>query len=308
MVCVIMVTHNNDSTIEHALKSLLNSYYVDLVIVVDNASKDNTKYILRQFIHMNVNVKAVFLKDNVGFPKAVNIGLRFCPYEEYFALFNPDAYATKSWLLKLVNVANSDKSIAMAQSLLIKPNGEIDSAGGFINGLGYPIEFKPKVDLDKLIKINPYEVMYAKGAAVLIRRKAYDEVGGFDDKIFFYYDEADLSYRLRQHGYKIVIVPDSIVYHVGLGSKIPNKELFVLYYIERNHLYFLAKNMPSRLISALSWSIMGMVKERYAIRRRVRFKALLDFIKLITGCKVNEPFKLDSLEKLINLRHYWSCD
>jgi hypothetical protein len=53
-------------------------------------------------------------------------------------------------------------------------------------------------------------------------------------------------------------VPSSLVFHIGLGSRIPNKELFVLYYLERSHLLFLNKNIKTRLIPALIWSLLGV--------------------------------------------------
>ncbi len=288
MVCVIVVTHNNGNTLRESLNSLLKSGCVNEVIIVDNASSDDTRQILSGFTKLD-KVNVVYLCRNMGFTGGVTVGLRYCSYGNYFALFNPDAVATRDWLCRLLEVMEGDETIGMAQSLLIKPNGDIDSAGGFINGLGYPIEFKPNIDWRLLTRLKPYDVGYAKGAAVLIRRKAYEEVGGFDNRFFFYYDETDLSYRLRRYGYRVVVVPSSVVYHVGLGSKIPNKEYFVLYYMERNHLLFLWKNLRSRFAPALAWSLVGAIKEKGA-RRSIRVKALKDSLKLIIGKEVNEPF------------------
>ena len=185
---------------------------------------------------------------------------------------------------------DENNDAGMAQSLLVKPNGEYDSAGGFINGLGYPIEFRPKVNYELLRMVKPYEVSYAKGAAVLIRRETYLQVGGFDNRFFFYYDETDLSYRMRKAGWRIYVVPSSLVFHIGLGSYIPNKEYFVLYYMERNHLFFLWKNMRSRFIPALAWSLAGAMKEGNNKKRIVRLRGLRDSIKLVMGLKISEPF------------------
>ncbi|MEM1637583.1 MAG: glycosyltransferase [Pyrobaculum sp.] len=123
----------------------------------------------------------------------------------------------------------------MAQSLLVRPDLAMDSAGGFLNFLDYPIELKTAKSL------SPYEVQYAKGAAALIRVSAYRAVGGFDPRFFYYYDETDLCARFRRAGYRVVVVPKSIVFHVGQGSKIPNKEYFILYYMERNRPLYMYK-------------------------------------------------------------------
>jgi len=112
-------------------------------------------------------VKGLFLGRNTGFAAGVNIGFKACrSAESYFVLFNPDAIATRDWLRKLVEFMDENSDAGMVQSLLIKLNGEYDSAGGFINGLGYPIEFRPKVNYELLRRVKPYEVGYAKGAAV----------------------------------------------------------------------------------------------------------------------------------------------
>jgi len=291
MPCIIVITHNNADTLRKALESLVNSELVDEIVVVDNNSIDNSQSIIREFIIKYPFVKGLFLKRNVGFAAGVNIGFRACESAEpYFALFNPDAIATRDWLRKLVEFMDENGDAGMAQSLLIKPNGEYDSAGGFINGLGYPIEFRPKVNYELLRRVKPYEVGYAKGAAVLIRREAYLQVGGFDNRFFFYYDETDLSYRMRKAGWRIYVVPSSLVFHIGLGSYIPNKEYFVLYYMERNHLFFLWKNMRSRFIPALAWSLAGVMKESNNKRRMVRLRGLRDSIKLVMGLKISEPF------------------
>jgi GT2 family glycosyltransferase len=291
MVCVIVVTHNIDTVLESALRSLINSELVDEIVIVDNNSSDNTRLIIDNFVHKYPGlIKKKELKRNFGVAKATNIGFWLCKNKHpYFAWINPDAIVTRDWLRALVNFMDANKDVGMAQSLLIKPSGEYDSAGGFINSLGYPIEFKPKVNYKVLSKIKPFEIGYAKGAAVLIRTEAFLQVGGFDDRIFFYYDETDLSYRMRKSGWKIYLVPSSIVIHIGLGSKIPNKELFVLYYIERNHLLFLYKNIRSRSVPALIWSLTGAIYEKRNTRKKIRLKAIYDAIKLMMGYKIYDP-------------------
>ena len=293
MPCIIVITHNNAGTLRNALESLVNSELANEIVVVDNNSIDGSQSIIREFIIKHLFVKGLFLKRNVGFAAGVNIGFRTCESAEpYFALFNPDAIATRDWLKKLVEFMDENNDAGMAQSLLVKPNGEYDSAGGFINGLGYPIEFRPGVDYELLRRVGPYEVGYAKGAAVLIRREAYLQVGGFDDRFFFYYDETDLSYRMRRAGWRIYVVPSSLVFHVGLGSKIPKKELFVLYYLERNHLLFLGKNIKSRLPPAMAWSLIGALHEHSSIRLKIRLRAIYDALKLMLGHSVNDPINL----------------
>ena len=284
MIPIIIVTHNNASTINRTISALMKTTF-DFdeikIFIIDNNSTDNTPYILNTIKDDRITV--LFLKRNLGFPAAVILGLLHAKPTTYFALLNPDAIPTPYWLQRLYEVMENDPKIGIAQSLLVHPDGTIDSAGGFLNFLGYPVEVKKPLDS------KPYSAMYAKGAAVLVRVSAYKEAGGFDPRFFFYYDETDLCARMRKKGYKVVVVPDSIVFHIGLGSRIKCKELFVLYYMERNRLFYIFKNEPFKLPLALTTALLGITKEK-GIRRYVRKKAVLDFISLAHGHKLNEPF------------------
>jgi GT2 family glycosyltransferase len=105
--------------------------------------------------------------------------------------------------------------------------------------------------------------------------------------------QRDLSYRMRRAGWRIYVVPSSLVFHVGLGSKISNKELFVLYYLERNHLLFLGKNIKSRLPPDMAWSLTDALHEHNSIRLKIRLRAIYDALKLMLGHSVNDPINLN---------------
>lgn len=286
LIPIIIVTHNNSDNIilclESLFKTTLHGDEIE-IILVDNASTDGTREILKEFLVKapRIKLKVLFLRRNVGFAAAVNIGLKHASPSPYFVLLNPDTIVTPSWLSELINAVKRSKGeIVMAQSLLLNFDGRIDCAGGFLNFWGYPVELWKGKFLDKYpLSILPYPVGYAKGAAVLIDSKAYLNSGGLDEKFFFYYEEVDLAYRMRRRG-QVVVVPSSIVYHRGTGSKVPKKDLFILYHMERNRLYFLYKNEPSKLLLALIQALIGALKDR-GIRRKVRLKAITDFFKLI---------------------------
>jgi len=129
-MCIIVITHNNASTLRKALDSLVNSELIDEIIIVDNNSVDGSQLIIRKFMAEYTFVKGLFLSRNVGFAAGVNIGFKACrSAEPYFVLFNLDAIATRDWLKKLVEFMDENSDAGMVQSLLIKPNGEYDSAG-----------------------------------------------------------------------------------------------------------------------------------------------------------------------------------
>lgn len=225
------------------------------------------------------------MPKNVGFPKGVIIGVLVARPEKYFAIINPDAIPTRDWLAKLVDTMERCEECGMAQSLLVHPDLSIDSAGGLLNFLDYPIELKYTRSK------APYKVHYAKGAAALIRISAYRVAGGFDSRFFFYYDETDLCARMRKRGFKVVVVPNSVVFHIGQGSSIPGKEYFTLYYMERNRLLYMYKNDLAKLPLGIVTALLGIFKEK-GIRKVVRVRALRDFLRLLRGEEINEPFRV----------------
>lgn len=112
---------------------------------------------------------------NYGFAGGVIKGLAHAQKGKYFALLNPDTLTTETWLSELVKVAQRDPRIGATQSLLLNVNGTADSAGGFVNFLGYPMEVYKgrKIQLPHSV----YEIGYAKGAAVLLKWNAYADAG-----------------------------------------------------------------------------------------------------------------------------------
>jgi len=297
VVPIIIVTYNNEETIDTCLTSLLRTKLEGVemkVIIVDNSSKDSTR---KKILKHEGEISEIMLLDrNHGYPGAIirpHNSIEGKHYK-YFVLLNPDTIVTENWLSELISVMEEDPKIGAAQSLLLNMDGSVDSAGGFVNLLGYPIELFKGERLTFEKRLARYvEIGYAKGAASIFRLEAYVRAGGFDERFFFYYDETDLCYRIRRLGYKVVLVPRSIVYHKGLGSKVPSKELFVLYYMERNKLLFLLKNMPYCLLPSLLWSLVGALKSGKPRYRHIRLKALLDFIRLTIGCQLKEPLYLE---------------
>ena len=121
----------------------------------------------------------------------------------------------------MVKVLQKDEQVAICQSLLLRPNGDVDSSGDFIDKIGIVYNSKTKIDQIK-------EVSSARGACMMIRKKIFDKLGGFDEKFFFSFEDVDLGWRSWILGYKVVIAPNSIVYHsVGkTSSKLKSEAAF----------------------------------------------------------------------------------
>ena len=108
----------------------------------------------------------------------------------------------------MVKVMETDKKIAICQSLLLKPDGSVDSSGDFIDHLGVVYNSKTKIDEIR-------EVSSARGASMLVRSDIFEKLDGFDQKFFVTFEDVDLCWRSWILGYRVLIIPTSIVYHEG---------------------------------------------------------------------------------------------
>ncbi len=172
--------------------------------------------------------------NNIGFEKAKELGC------EYVHLTNEDTYVDPDYLLRAVERAQQDSSIACVQSLILlgdEPT-KVNSAGNSFHylGFGYSNGYRWTKDqaltyLEEQRKTNPdLEIGYASGAAVLVRISALEGRLLFDEKFHLYHEDTDLSLFLRMRKFKTVIEPKSILWHHYEFGK--NK--FNYYYMERN--------------------------------------------------------------------------
>ena len=205
LVSVIIVNYNGKTHLEKCLKSLAEINYSDIeIILVDNNSSDSSL----EFVRDNYpDIIILKLEKNYGFAKPNNMAAKIAK-GEYFLFLNNDTKVTPNFIDELLAVSESDHNIAILQSLLLKPNGTVDSSGDFIDELG--VVYNSKKIPDKVRVISS-----ARGASMLVRCSAFEKLGGFDEKFFVSFEDVDLGWRAWILGYKVVVVPKSIVYHVG---------------------------------------------------------------------------------------------
>jgi len=238
-ISVIVVTYNSEKYIKKCLDSILESNYPNYeILVIDNASSDNTLSELKKFQN---KLKLIKNKKNLGFTKANNIGIKNSK-GKIIVLINPDAYVTKNAILELVLPFLEDKKIMITGSKIYYPETKkIQSAGGIIqkngltNHLGYGEE-------DNYQFNYPRSVEYVTGAAMAVRKKLFEITGLFDSAYSpAYYEETDKCLRARKLGYKVVYVPESVVYHhesTTLGALSKN----YLQIFHRNRFRFIYRN------------------------------------------------------------------
>ncbi len=239
------------------------------VFVADNGSTDNSVQLLRNEFP---SVKVIELKTNTGYTGGYNKALKLID-AKYYILLNSDIEVDENWTAPLIELMDGDPTIAAAQpkirSFSEKHKFEYAGAsGGFIDVLGYPFcrgrFIGPQVETDTGQYDDTREIFWATGAAMIVRADVYHELGGLDDNFFAHMEEIDLCWRFKRAGYKIMVCPQSVVYHVG-GGTLPVWSPRKTYFNFRNNIAMLYKNLnPGRF----AWV--------YSIR------VCTDFLRLLT--------------------------
>ena len=182
------------------------------------------------------------MDKNYGFSGGNNKGIE-AAHGTYVALINNDALAAPQWIRSMAIAAESDTKIGAIASIIIDGNEPevLDSCGVGIASDGMSrqaMRGRPVIQLTQ-----PKEVLLFSGCACLLRMKALQEVGLFDEDFFAYCEDTDLGLRLRRAGWKIVVAPNAYVHHYYslTGGKF---SLQKIYWVERNHFWVAAKNFP----------------------------------------------------------------
>ncbi len=255
---IVILNWNGAKMLRQYLPSVLQ-YSRDeaTVYVADNASTDDSLELLRQHFP---EVQLILLEKNWGFADGYNKALAQID-AEYYLLLNSDIEVTHHWLTPLVEFMDSHPDVAACQPKLLsifeRDKFEYAGAcGGYLDRYGYPFcrgRLFETVENDDGQYDTPAEVLWATGAALLVRARIYNNVGGLDGRFFAHNEEIDLCWRIRLLGYKIYCLPDSVIYHVG-GGTLPKSNPMKTFLNFRNNLTMLYKCLPqSELRHVMRW-------------------------------------------------------
>jgi GT2 family glycosyltransferase len=254
-VAIVILTWNGRKFLEQFLPSVVHSTYSNHeIIVVDNNSADDSIDFLKTH---HATIRIIQNPGNWGFAKGYNEALKNVS-ADYYVLLNSDVEVTASWLEPMVELLESDTSIAACQPKILSYHNKklfeyAGAAGGWIDKYGYPF-CKGRVfeiceeDHGQYDQVEP--IFWATGAALFIRSSAFHQQKGLDEYFFAHQEEIDLCWRIQLAGGKIYSCPSSVVYHVGGGTlqRGNSKKTFLNF---RNNLIMLAKNWPSKKIWTL---------------------------------------------------------
>jgi GT2 family glycosyltransferase len=271
---VVIVNANAGALLERTLEALgRQTLSPRRVLVVDNASTDGS---VDGLTVRHPEVELIRLPRNVGFAAANNLAVRAAGDCDWIALLNPDAFPEPGWLDALARATRTAPDYAFFGSRLLRADdsGELDGTGDLyhVSGLAWRRDHgRPAEGVASFAE----EVFSPCAAAALYRRDVFLGAGGFDEAYFCYYEDNDLSFRLRLAGHRCLYVPDAVVHHVG--SALSGRESdFTVYHSFRNLLWTYVKNMPSPLV----WLYLphcvlmnGLILGGYSVRGRGRLIA-----------------------------------
>ncbi len=233
MVSIVIPVYNQVKYTYKCLKSILkNSRDVSYEIIIgDDVSIDGTKF-LTSYVK---GIKVVRNETNLKFLKNCNNAARKAR-GKYLLFLNNDTEVCEGWLSSLVNLIENDNTIGMVGSKLVYPNGTLQEAGGIIHSNGTACNYGNTGDPLRADFNYVRDVDYISGASIMIDKKIWDRIGGFDE--YFapaYCEDSDLAFQVRRNGYRVVYQPKSVVIHyegVSNGTDVNNDNSLKHYQLE----------------------------------------------------------------------------
>ncbi len=256
-IAVVILNFNGRHFLEKFLQKVVD-YSNEInttVYVADNGSSDDSiEFLLAHFPKVQLVVSDV----NYGFAGGYNYALKQIK-ADYYVLLNSDVEVSPNWIPPIIEQMEADKTVAACQPKILAHYDKTlfehaGGGGGWMDHLGYPFcrgRVFSSLETDEGQYDDIQEIFWATGAAMFIRADLYDALEGLDDEYFAHMEEIDLCWRLKRAGYKNLVVPQSVVYHVG-GGTLPPTSPRKVYLNFRNSILTLLKNEP---VSKLLWLI-----------------------------------------------------
>lgn len=287
-VSVVVVNFNGRQHLEPCFSSLLKQDYpaaqVELILVDNNSQDGSLELMAERF----PTVRVIANPHNLGFAPAVNQGAAAAT-GEYLALINNDAYADPLWLRAQVEalLPHRDAGVVCVGARMLDWHGQrIDFIGGGVNFYGHGDQFFHQLPAES-VAVAEQELLFVCGGAMLIDRRVFLDVGGFDEEYFAYFEDVDLGWRLWLYGYRVRFAPDAVVYHRAHATANIMHGHQIRTLLERNALITILKNyddehlqqvLPAALMLLLKRSLLegGQSLDRREFDLRQRKHATAD--------------------------------
>lgn len=220
---VVILNWNGEQMLRQFLGKVIQSLPQSVrVVVADNGSTDSScQYIMDN----HPSVELIRLDKNYGFAAGYNLALKQID-ADYYVLLNSDVEPLKGWIEPLIEALDQDPTLCCVGPKLRswhKPDmfEYAGASGGFIDYLGYPFcrgRILQSIERDEGQYDTPCDVFWISGAAMCCRSEVFHSLGGFDESYFAHMEEIDLGWRMQLAGWRLRVIPQSTVLHVGAAT------------------------------------------------------------------------------------------
>jgi len=292
LVSVIIVNFNSDDKLLLCVDSLLSGNSDLQIIVVDNASHDESLSQVKSAYNADSRVQCIENQENLGFAVACNIGARLAQ-GDYILYLNPDCKIHKTAISKLQACFADHPQAGMVGGQILNSDGS-EQVGG---RRSVPTPWRSLVRVFKLsflskyfprlfssfnlhqqpLPDHPIEVEAISGACMMVSRKAYEDVGGLDEGYFLHCEDLDWCMSFREKGWKVMFVPDAKISHFQ-GACSRSRRVFVEWYKHKGMMRFYRKFFRNQYPGILMWLVafavwlrFGLLACYFSVRRVLRW-------------------------------------
>lgn len=226
-ISIIIPNYNGEKFFEQCLKYLSKAIDKSLkskfeLIVVDNASVDNSLDVLAKFKHKNCPTILIKNTKNMGFAPAINQGIKKSKYD-LVLLLNNDINFESNWFKTMISVIEDPKFknyTVFGGTILNREGDAYDSCGQqfFVEGRCIDLQKGVPYNSEKTLNEKPKTVWGLSATATIYKKQDLLDIGLFDESFFAYEEDVDLNFRLNRAGKKSLLVPNAITYHLGSAT------------------------------------------------------------------------------------------
>jgi len=245
---IVTVLYNGIEVLEGFFESLTKQTYKNYILyVIDNSPNEIAFNEAKRLAeHYNIHSYFVYNNANLGVAKGNNQGIELSLNSgcEYVLLLNNDIEFKETTIIDMVVYAEENNEKIIVPKIYYYGTNKIWMAGGHISKIKGTTTHRGDSEED----FGQYDTIeyinYAPTCFILINKAVFNKVGMMDEKYFVYYDDTDFIWRANQMGYQIVYYPHSVVQHKVSFSTGGDSSIFTIYYMHRNRIIFICKNLP----------------------------------------------------------------
>ena len=267
-VSVVTPNYNGEKFLKAFFDSLnQDCEFIGELIIVDNGSSDGSRDYIKNY-SFNFPVNLIENSENLGFAPAVNQAIRQSKYDYIFSI-NNDTEIKKGSIKALIDLITSSEDIFSVQAKMLQYDNKelIDDVGDEYNLLAWTKKTGENHKSSDYVEVK--DIFSSCAGAAMYKKSVLNEIGMFDDNFFAYMEDVDLAIRSRIYGYRNLLCPQAIVYHIGSATSGSRYNEFKIKLAARNNVFLIYKNFPiiQKIINFIFLFIGFAIKYLFFVRK-----------------------------------------